>query len=89
VDAVLRIIDPATATNVDLKDIRIVQKVGGTVDDMELVDGLVLNQLVSKNANGPTRLEKAKIGLIQFQLSAPKTDVVIPLIRKWDLALVC
>ncbi|CAG8516003.1 15026_t:CDS:10 [Gigaspora margarita] len=75
VDAVLRVIDPATATNVDLKDIRIVKKVGGTIDDTELVDGLVLAQNVIKNSGGPTRMEKAKIGLIQFQLSPPKPDM--------------
>ncbi|CAG8455387.1 T-complex protein 1 subunit delta [Gigaspora rosea] len=75
VDAVLRVIDPATATNVDLKDIRIVKKVGGTIDDTELVDGLVLTQNVIKNSGGPTRMEKAKIGLIQFQLSPPKPDM--------------
>ncbi|RIA91986.1 T-complex protein 1 subunit delta [Glomus cerebriforme] len=75
VEAVLRVIDPATATNVDLKDIRIVKKVGGTIDDTELVDGLVLTQNVVKSSGGPTRIEKAKIGLIQFQLSPPKPDM--------------
>ncbi|CAG8461383.1 8447_t:CDS:10 [Ambispora leptoticha] len=75
VDAVLRVIDPNNATNVDLNDIRIVKKVGGTIDDTELVDGLVLSQNVIKSANGPTRMEKAKIGLIQFQLSPPKPDM--------------
>jgi T-complex protein 1 subunit delta len=75
VDAVMRVIVPATAENVDLNDIRIVKKVGGTIDDTELVEGLVLNQPVIKNAGGPTRMEKAKIGLIQFQLSPPKPDV--------------
>jgi len=71
----MRVINPATAENVDLNDIRIVKKVGGTIDDTELVEGLVLNQSVIKNAGGPTRMEKAKIGLIQFQLSPPKPDV--------------
>lgn len=75
VDAVLQVIDPATAHNVDLKDIRVVKKVGGTIDDTELVNGLVLTQNVVKSAGGPTRMEKAKIGLIQFQLSPPKPDV--------------
>lgn len=75
VDAVLKVIDPSTASNVDLRDIRIIQKVGGTLDDTELVQGLVLNQNVVKTADGPTRMEKAKIGLIQFQLSPPKTDM--------------
>jgi T-complex protein 1 subunit delta len=75
VDAVTRVINPAVADNVDLNDIRIVKKVGGTMDDTELVDGLVLTQNVIKSAGGPTRMEKAKIGLIQFQLSPPKPDV--------------
>jgi T-complex protein 1 subunit delta len=58
-----------------LRDIRIVKKVGGTIEDTELVEGVVLNQNVVASAGGPTRVEKAKIGLIQFQLSAPKPDV--------------
>lgn len=75
VDAVLRVIDPVVSTNVDLRDIRVVNKVGGTIDDTELVDGLVLTQNVLASAGGPTRMEKAKIALIQFQLSPPKPDV--------------
>ncbi|RKO93300.1 chaperonin Cpn60/TCP-1 family [Blyttiomyces helicus] len=75
VDSVLRVIDPVTATNVDLKDIRLVTKVGGTIDDTELVEGMVLTQNVLKSAGGPSRIEKAKIALIQFQLSPPKPDM--------------
>lgn len=83
VDAVLQVIDPTTASNVDLKDIRVVKKVGGTIDDTELVNGLVLTQNVVKSAGGPTRMEKAKIGLIQFQLSPPKPDVSAQCCTKW------
>ena len=79
VDSVLRIIDPLTATNVDLNNIRLIQKVGGTIEDTELVEGLVLSQTAIKSAGGPTRMEKAKIGLIQFQLSPPKPDVIFKL----------
>jgi T-complex protein 1 subunit delta len=74
VSAVTRLVTP-TSSNVDLRDIRIVKKVGGTIEDTELIDGVVLNQNVVVAAGGPTRIEKAKIGLIQFQLSAPKPDV--------------
>jgi T-complex protein 1 subunit delta len=74
VSAVTRLVTP-TSSNVDLRDIRIVKKVGGTIDDTELVEGLALNQGVVASAGGPTRMEKAKIGLIQFQLSSPKPDV--------------
>ena len=49
--------------------------VRGTVEDTELVEGLVLEQKASHFAGGITRVEKAKIGLIQFCISPPKTDV--------------
>lgn len=75
VDSVLKTIDLKTAENVDLRNIRIVKKVGGTIEDSEMIDGLVLNQGAVKSGNGPTRMEKARIGLIQFQLSPPKPDV--------------
>jgi len=44
------------------------------LEDTELVDGLVFNQKTA-GAGGPKRVEKAKIGLIQFCISPPKTDV--------------
>jgi len=78
VTSVTKTIDLKTADNVDLKNIRIIKKVGGTIEDSELVDGLVLTQPVLKGAGGPARMEKAKIGLIQFQLSPPKPDVCFP-----------
>ncbi|CAX42144.1 cytosolic chaperonin complex subunit, putative [Candida dubliniensis CD36] len=61
--------------NVDLNDIRLIKKVGGTIDDTHLVNGIVLTQNVVKHAGGPVRVEKAKIGLIQFQISPPKPDM--------------
>jgi len=74
VDAVLKVIDPAREDNVNLKDIKIIKKLGGTVEDTELVDGLVFTEKAA-NVNGPKKIEKAKIGLIQFQVSPPKTDM--------------
>jgi len=75
VEAVLKVIDPKTATNVDLRDIKIVKKLGGTIDDTELIEGLVFTQSAQNSAGGPTRVENAKIGLIQFQLSPPKSNM--------------
>jgi T-complex protein 1 subunit delta len=75
VDSVLGVIDAATATNVDLRDIRMVQQVGGTIDDTELVDGIVFDKGAKKSAGGPTKVDNAKIALIQFCLSAPKSDM--------------
>lgn len=76
VDAVLKIIDKEKDTNVDLRDITVSKKLGETIDESELIDGLVfVDKKVSHFAGGPSRIQNAKIGLIQFQLSAPKTDL--------------
>jgi len=75
VDAVLEVMkDPATSTNVDLKDIKIFKKLGGTVDDSEMIQGVIFDKKAA-GSGGVTRVEKAKIGLIQFCLSPPKTDM--------------
>ena len=72
VDAVLKVIDPAKTDTVNLKDIKVIKKLGGTVDDTELIEGLVFQE---KAAGNVKKVEKAKIGLIQFQVSPPKTDM--------------
>ncbi|KAK6153999.1 hypothetical protein DH2020_013638 [Rehmannia glutinosa] len=43
--------------------------------DAVLSVGLVFDKKVSHAAGGPTRVENAKIGVIQFQISPPKTDI--------------
>merc|ERR1719322_33371 len=76
VEAVLKVVDKNNPELVDLRDIKVIPKIGGTVEDTELVDGLVLTQkTLSGSSGGLRRVEKAKIGLIQFCLSAPKTDM--------------
>ncbi len=75
VDSVMSVLDPSLPGGVDIKDIRVIPKVGGTIEDMELCDGVLLTQSAAKGAGGPSRIEKAKIALCQFQLSAPKTDM--------------
>ncbi|PWA34269.1 hypothetical protein CTI12_AA620730 [Artemisia annua] len=44
VDSVLAVVDPAKPDLVDLRDVKIVKKLGGTVDDTELVKGLVFDK---------------------------------------------
>jgi len=75
VDCVLNISEEGRPENVDLRNVKIIKKLGGTVDDSELVDGLVLDQRASKSAGGPSKVPNAKIGLIQFCISPPKTDM--------------
>lgn len=76
VDSVLAVTDSKDSTNVDLRNIRVVKCIGGTIEDTEIVNGIVLTQQkISRVASGPTRMENAKVGLIQFCLSPPKTDM--------------
>ena len=76
VDCVMKVINKEHDTNADLRDIYVGKVLGGTVDDTEMVDGCILvDKRAATSANGPTQMKDAKIGLIQFQLSAPKTDM--------------
>ena len=75
-DCIRAVCDPARPEATDLaNDVRIVAKVGGTIDDSELVEGLVLDQRAARAAGGPTRVEGARIALVQFQVSPPKSDI--------------
>lgn len=71
VDAVLKV---QNNNNVDLNDIKILKKLGGTLDDTQMFDGLVLPTKFS-NDFGVKKVEKAKVALIQFCVSPPKTDI--------------
>jgi T-complex protein 1 subunit delta len=78
VDAVLRLVNSGNLVHgdVDLRDIKVSKKLGGTIEDTEMLDGLVFtDNKVNHSAGGPSRIEDAKIGLIQFCLSSPKTDM--------------
>lgn len=69
-------IEGSVGARVDLRNVKVIERLGGTVEDTELVQGLVIPHR-SANVNGPHRIEKAKIGLIQFCISPPKTDVSV------------
>ena len=45
--------------------VRMVEQLGGTVDDTELVKGLVFDKGSTKTAGGPSQITDAKIALIQ------------------------
>ena len=78
VDAVLKLVKNGEIyhDDVDLKDIRVSKKLGGTIEDTKMVDGIVFtDNKVSKAAGGPSKIENPKIGLIQFCISHPKTDM--------------
>ncbi|XP_068632486.1 T-complex protein 1 subunit delta [Battus philenor] len=77
VQAICAVMDPipgGVGARVDLRDVKVIERIGGTVEDTELVQGLIIPHR-SANVNGPHRIEKAKVGLIQFCISPPKTDM--------------
>lgn len=76
IKAVRAICDLQNETNVDLRDIKIVKKMGGVIDDIELINGLVFaDNKPARSAGGPTKVENPKIAMLQFCISKPKTDM--------------
>ena len=78
VEAVLKLVKSGEIyhDDVDLKDIRVSKKLGGTIEDTKMVDGIVFtDNKISKAAGGPSKIENPKIGLIQFCINHPKTDM--------------
>jgi len=72
VDAVLRVQERG---NCDLNDIKIVKKLEGTIDETELVDGVIFDKKVSSVPGAATFITGAKVAMVQFCLSPPKTDL--------------
>jgi T-complex protein 1 subunit delta len=91
VDAVLKTIDVKSSNNVDLKNIKIVKKLGATVEETELIEGIVFEHAAEHKAGGPSSCKGAKIALIQYCLSPPKPNmehsVVIDDYQQIDRAL--
>jgi T-complex protein 1 subunit delta len=52
-----------------------VQKIGGVLDDNELTEGIVFEHKILRSAGKPRTIKDAKMAMIQFQLSPPKTDM--------------
>jgi len=70
VRAVLRVADLENST-VDLNDVKVVEQIGGTIEESEIINGICFR----KSSAGPKIIKNAKIGICQFCLSAPKTDM--------------
>lgn len=78
VKAVLAVVEQSPLSggglSCDLRDVRVTERLGGTLEDSELVKGLVLSQKTA-NVSGPKKIDRPLIGLIQFCISPPKTDM--------------
>jgi len=78
VKSVLKLVNNGALVHneIDLRDVKVSKLIGGTIEDTEMIDGLVFtHNKISHSAGGPSRIENPKIALIQFCVSSPKTDM--------------
>lgn len=76
VDAVLQVAEKTpngTDFKVDLDDVKVEKKAGGSLSDTKLIKGIVLDKEVV-HGGMPKRVEKAKIALINSALEIEKTE---------------
>jgi T-complex protein 1 subunit delta len=74
VEAALKLIDKEISYDLDLNNIKILKKIGGVIEQTELLEGLGIDYPVVKSFGGPVKIIDAKIAVIQFCLSLPTTD---------------
>jgi T-complex protein 1 subunit delta len=74
VEAVLSITDIKYSSDVDLNNIKIIKKLGGTIEQSHLINGLGIDYPSIKSSGGPNKIINAKIAIIQFCINAPSTD---------------
>ena len=76
VDAVVAVSEKASDNNfkVDVDNIKVEKKAGGSVDDTKLIQGIVLDKEVVHGAM-PKRIEDAKIALLNAALEIEKTEM--------------
>ena len=75
VDAILRIATKKAETySVDLENIKVEKKAGGSITDTQIIKGIVLDKEVV-HSGMPTKIEKAKIALVNSALEIEKTEM--------------
>mmetsp|Transcript_31388 Transcript_31388/g.48689 ORF Transcript_31388/g.48689 Transcript_31388/m.48689 type:complete len:530 (+) Transcript_31388:67-1656(+) len=74
VESVVKITNLAHSNDIDLDNIRIIKKIGGTIEQTELLNGLGIENPAVKSFGGPSKIIGGHIALIQFCLNSPSTD---------------
>ncbi len=75
VDAILSIATKkGDKYSVDLENIKVEKKPGGSIDDTQIIQGIVLDKEIV-HSGMPTRIENAKIALINSALEIEKTEM--------------
>jgi len=75
VDAILSIaVKKGDQYSVDLENIKVEKKPGGSIDDTQIIQGIVLDKEIV-HSGMPTRIENANIALINSALEIEKTEM--------------
>ena len=75
VDAILKIVEKdGDKHSVDLDNLKVEKKSGGSIDDTVLINGIVLDKEIV-HSGMPTKVENAKIALVNTALEVEKTEM--------------
>jgi len=75
VDAILKIVEKdGDKHSVDLDNLKVEKKAGGSIDDTSLINGIVLDKEIV-HSGMPTKIEKARIALVNAALEVEKTEM--------------
>jgi len=75
VDAILKIAEKdGDKHSVDLDNLKVEKKAGGSIDDTSLINGIVLDKEIV-HSGMPTKVENAKIALVNTALEVEKTEM--------------
>jgi len=75
VDAILKIVEiDGDKHSVDLDNLKVEKKAGGSIDDTSLINGIVLDKEIV-HSGMPTKAEEAKIALVNAALEVEKTEM--------------
>ena len=75
VDAILKIAEiDDDRYSVDLDNLKVEKKAGGSIDDTALINGIVLDKEIV-HSGMPTKIEKARIALVNTALEVEKTEM--------------
>jgi len=75
VDSILKIAEKdGDKYSVDLDNLKVEKKAGGSIDDTSLINGIVLDKEIV-HSGMPTKVEEAKIALVNTALEVEKTEM--------------
>jgi len=75
VDAILKIVEKdGDEHSVDLDNLKVEKKAGGSIDDTTLINGIVLDKEIV-HSGMPTKIENARIALVNAALEVEKTEM--------------